>query len=294
MADGTDIAGGAASDAAWEDPPQAPGRGRDALHLDLAGYAGPLDLLLDLARAGRVDLTALSITEVARQFGAAVEVAIARGDVPLARLGDWLVTAATLALLRSRLLLPEDSREGQEARREAALLRRQLADRAAVAALADWLTRRDQLGHEVFARGRSVEDGDRGEDRGTSPPVADLTTLLRVCLELMRRPERAAPYRPDPPDLWRPPAAIARMRRLLEQTTLRDEGETRPLTAFLPSKEVTSTSLQRRAALASTLVAGLELARDGATCLDQRRCEFSDIRRLAAQFEQGVNSDDFP
>ena len=137
MADGTDIAGGAASDAAWEDPPPAPRRGRDALHSTSRAYAGPLDLLLDLARAGRVDLAALSITEVARQFGAAVEAAIARGDVPLARLGDWLVAAATLALLRSRLLLPEDSREGQEARREAALLRRQIADRAAVVALAD-------------------------------------------------------------------------------------------------------------------------------------------------------------
>ncbi|WP_376093956.1 segregation/condensation protein A [Roseomonas sp. CCTCC AB2023176] len=244
-------------------------RDRDGLHLDLRGYAGPLDLLLELVRAGRVDVGAISLLDLAVQFEAALEGAIGRGDVPLSRLGDWLVAAANLALLRSRLLLPEDSREGREARLEAEALRRQLADRAAVAALADWLGNRRQLGRQVFARGAPEHaQGEVSEGRGATP-VADLTTLLRACLELMSRPERVPAYRPNPPDLWRPPAAVARMRRLLGEMADLGRDEALPLEHFLPSRAATPTPLQRRAALASTLVAGLELARDAAIRLEQ-------------------------
>ncbi|WP_376100884.1 hypothetical protein ACE7GA_26645 (plasmid) [Roseomonas sp. CCTCC AB2023176] len=216
-------------------------RDRDGLHLDLRGYAGPLDLLLELVRAGRVDVGAISLLDLAVQFEAALEGAIGRGDVPLSRLGDWLVAAANLALLRSRLLLPEDSREGREARLEAEALRRQLADRAAVAALADWLGNRRQLGRQVFARGAPEHaQGEVSEGRGATP-VADLTTLLRACLELMSRPERVPAYRPNPPDLWRPPAAVARMRRLLGEMADLGRDEALPLEHFLPSRAATPT-----------------------------------------------------
>lgn len=267
---GSALAAAEVADDAWDDPPRRPRRDRDALHLDLAGYEGPLDLLLDLVRAGRVDVSAISILDLADQFAVAVEGATARGDVPLSRLGDWLVAAANLALLRSRLLLPEDSREGREARREAEHLRRKLADRDAIRALADWLTRRHQLGRDVFERGAPAEaqDEDVVGGRG-STSSADLTTLLRVSLELMVRPERGTAYRPTPPDLWRTPAALARMRRLLgEWDDAAADGT--PLSAFLPPAAYTPTAVQRRAALASTLVAGLEMARDGEVTLRQR------------------------
>ncbi|WP_426960081.1 segregation and condensation protein A [Muricoccus radiodurans] len=258
----------AAEEEGWEVARNGTPPGREALHLDLRGYAGPLDLLLDLVRAGRVDIGAISILDLAGQFQTAVERAIARRDVPLSRLGGWLVAAANLALLRSRLLLPADSREGQEARQEADALRRQLADRAAVAALSDWLTRRPTLGREVFARGASDEAHGAGEGRGV-PPVADLTTLLRVCLELMRRPERVPAYQPTPPDIWRPPAALDRIRRMLGELDAAGEAGALPLEIFLPPWEAMRSPLQRRAAIASTLVAGLELARDAVTHLEQ-------------------------
>jgi len=65
--------------------------------------------------------------------------------------------AAQLAWLRSRLLLPEDSREGEEARQEAEALRRRLADREHARRLADWLERRPRLGRDVFVRGRAAD-----------------------------------------------------------------------------------------------------------------------------------------
>src|SRR3954452_24609398 len=83
--------------------------------LRLEAWEGPLDLLLELARAQRVDLARISVTELATQFAAVLDAAIARRAVPLSRLAEWLIMAAWLLLLRSRLLLPAGSAESAEA-----------------------------------------------------------------------------------------------------------------------------------------------------------------------------------
>lgn len=233
-----------------------------APELRLGAWEGPLDLLLELARAQRVDLSCLSIVDVAEQFGAALEQAVARRRVPLSRLGDWLVMAAHLALLRSRLLLPDQSAEREEARRDAEALRRRLADREFVRRLADWLERRPQLGREVFPRGAA-------EDFATvdgAPPQADVTALLRACLSVLELPMSAGAYRPAPLPLWRVQEALARLRRLLPAAP---EGAA--LEHFLPDMPADGpdAGLRRRAALASTLMAGLEMGREGSAVLAQ-------------------------
>ena len=183
-----DLAGAVA---AFEAPPPGSALG-DAPQLRLGAYEGPLDLLLDLARAQRVDLTRISVVALVEQFIAAMETAIAARRVPLAAIGDWLVTAATLLALRARLLLPPSSAEAREAEREAAALRRQLASRAQVQAGAAWLERRPQLGREVFGRGARLPEA-------AGPPVADVTELLRACLRLLQLSPRERVYRPHPP-----------------------------------------------------------------------------------------------
>jgi segregation and condensation protein A len=125
-------------------PRSAPGDA-GAPELRLGAWKGSLDLLLELARARKVDLARLSIVGLAGQFGAALQEAAAQRRVPLSRLADWLVMAARLALLRSRLLLPADGAEAVEARREVEALRRRLADREFALRLADWLERRPRL-----------------------------------------------------------------------------------------------------------------------------------------------------
>ncbi len=202
-----------------------------APELRLGAWEGPLDLLLELARARKVDLARLSILDLVEQSGGALEAALAGGHAPLSRLGDWVVMAAHLAWLRSRLLLPEDSREGEEARREAEALRRRLADREHVQRLADWLQQRPQLGREVFARGRAEEP--ENADRGAAPPAAGTAALLRACLAVLERPDRGGSYRPSPLLLWRVPDALARLRRMLPATP---EGA--PLERFLPETPV--------------------------------------------------------
>jgi segregation and condensation protein A len=230
-------------------------------HLLLGTYEGPLDLLLELARAQKVDLARISVAAMAAQFVAAVEAAIAGQRVPLGQMGDWLVATATLIALRARLLLPAEAPERRDADREAATLRRQLAERETIQRLADWLEQRPQLGRDVFAR----QWAELREEAGQAPR-ADITELLRACLRLLAQPLREAPWQPRPPSLWRVPAALAHLRALL--ATLPPEGL--PLAQLVPLPELTGASaLQRRAALASMLMAGLEVSREGELELDQ-------------------------
>jgi segregation and condensation protein A len=254
-------------EAGFEDRPPLAVAGAGTPELRLGAWEGPLDLLLELARARKVDLSRLSILDLAEQFGAALEAAVARRRVPLSRLADWLVMAAHLALLRSRLLLPADSAEAVEARREAEALRRRLADREFVRRLADWLERRPRLGRDVFARGAAEEEPEGADLRGATPPAADTAALLRACLAVLERPDRGGSWRPAPLPLWRVPDALARLRRMLPAIP---EGA--PLERFLPEMAEDGSGdvvLRRRAALASTLLAGLEMGREGAASLSQ-------------------------
>ncbi|MCB4825322.1 segregation/condensation protein A [Roseicella aerolata] len=259
------------------DGPQRPEvRDSGAPKVRLGAYEGPLDLLLELARAQRVDLAAISVVALAEAFGTAVERAIAGRQVPLSQMADWLVMAAWLLLLRSRLLLPAGSEADRAAQAEAAALRRRLADRAAVRAMASWLEERPQLGREVYGRGAR-------EAEPQPVPLADITELLRACLRLIALPMRQRVYRPNPPPLWRVPDALARIRDLLAVLP----GEGAPLAHFVPhSGERARTLLQRRAALASTLLAALELGRDGALTLQQNDI-FGEISISAQTQSQG-------
>jgi segregation and condensation protein A len=127
------------------------GNEEPTLVVDVAGFEGPLDLLLDLARAQKVDITRISILALANQYLAYIEKI---RSLRLELAADYLVMAAWLAYLKSRLLLPEidDGEEptGEELAAELAFrLRRLEAMRDAAARLAN----RDRLGRDIFARG---------------------------------------------------------------------------------------------------------------------------------------------
>jgi len=92
-----------------------------APRLELDGFSGPLDLLLSLARAQRIDLLRLSLRGLVEQLAPALQQA-----ATLAERGDWLVMAAWLVLLRSRLLLPQATPAREAAQRQAARLRGRL------------------------------------------------------------------------------------------------------------------------------------------------------------------------
>ena len=255
----TNAAATAAAIAAWEDPPRGV-RSDAAPVLAVDGFAGPLDWLLEMVRAKKIDLARLSIAALIEAFADAMTAALAdRHAVRIEHWAAWTVMAASLTELWSRLLLPPDAPEARAAAAEAEALRRQLLERARMREAAVWLERRPQLGHAVFARGMAAAT--------PSGHAGDVTDLLRACLIALRVPAaQADDVRRRPPRLWQVTEAIARMRRLLELVP--EGGE---LGGFLPklSGADTDGALRCRAAIASTLVAGLELARAGTVALDQ-------------------------
>src|SRR5947199_10822422 len=120
------------------------------LHLRLDGFEGPMDLLLELARAQKVDLHRISILQLVEQYLAIIEGA---HRVRLDLAADWLVMAAWLAWLKSRLLLPPGTEAAEEGEEAAEVLAGRLVELQAVRDLAVWLGERPQLGVDQFARG---------------------------------------------------------------------------------------------------------------------------------------------
>ena len=123
----------------------------DRLVVDVDGFEGPLDLLLSLAREQKVDLARISILSLAEQFLEFVEAARARR---LEIAADYLVMAAWLAYLKSRLLLPDEEGDGEPSGDElAAALAFRLRRLEAMREAAARLMNRNRLGQQVFARG---------------------------------------------------------------------------------------------------------------------------------------------
>lgn len=233
--------------------------------LELDGFAGPLDRLLALARAHRVDLARLSLPRMVDQLAAALEGTTA----PLERRADWLVMACWLVKLRSDLLVPADPARQRAAEAEAARLQRQLLGLREVQALAAWLGRRPQLGHEVFARGRPEPLGLLTETRHQVDVIEFLWASLVLFDEDGADADTASRYQPRRWDLHSVPDAHDRILRLLAEA-----GEARALDALLPEQggdveDRAETTLKRRSAWTSTFVACLELAKQGEVGLEQ-------------------------
>src|SRR6201998_2082096 len=127
------------------------GEGEPSFTVDLDGFEGPLDLLLELARRQRVDLARISILALAEQYLAFSEAA---RKLRLELAADYLVMAAWLAYLKSRLLLPEQpTPDGLSAEDMANALAQRLRRLEAIRQVAEQLLNRPQLGRDVFQRG---------------------------------------------------------------------------------------------------------------------------------------------
>ena len=234
--------------------------------LALGALAGTLDHLLALARAQQINLLQISLPALVDQLIEALRQAPV--TMPLGQKADCVVMAASLVQLRSRLLLPVDAPAQQDAIAAAGELQGQLVALQAIQALGGWLARRPQLGHDVFARGRPEVFGvsvDSGQ-------AADVIAFLWASLALFDdtpAPDTAAAYRPRPLDL---DTVVEARNRILQRLAESPEGA--PFERFLPElPPVADGDLRRavwgRSAWSSTLLAGLELARQGAVTLAQ-------------------------
>jgi segregation and condensation protein A len=251
----TPVSDAPVSDAPVVAPVAAPSAD-DNLILRLQGFEGPMDLLLDLARSQKVDLAAISILQLVEQYLAIVEGA---RRIRLELAADWLVMAAWLTWLKSRLLLPPDAAEAEDAELAADQLAARLRELQTMRAAAAWLGARPQLGLDLFPRGAA--ETLIAHDR--SRLLADVSGLLRAYLAARRRAGASTTYRPKPMPLWSVQSALERIGRLLGSLP-----DWTSLEQFLPEDGLAA-PLQRRGAVAATLLAGLEMARDGRLTLRQ-------------------------
>jgi segregation and condensation protein A len=223
----------------------------EGLVLDLDGFEGPLHVLLALARTQKVDVRRLSVSDLADQYLAFVREARRRRFAVAA---DYLVMAAWLAFLKSRLLLPKPEKLA-EGETPAEALAEQLAFRLAkldaVRRACEALEQRPRTGRDVFVRG----DLEAIRVSTTRPLEGDLYGLARAYIDQVKR-QVDRRYAPIPPQAYRLDEARDRLRGLLPQmerwTSLR---------GVAPLGETGGPS--RASCVASTLSASLELVKDG-------------------------------
>jgi segregation and condensation protein A len=236
--------------------------------LTLDGFSGPLERLLILARAQQIDLARLPVTALVDQLSTALRHA-GRGRKSLGQQGDWVVMAAWLLLLRSQLLLPANEPAQAAATAEADRLRARLGALRDMQALADWLERQPQLGRDVFARGQPELLGTAFEPAHQVDGIEFLWASLAL-FDDDPAPDTESLYRPLSSKFYDAAAARARILRVL--ATVPDGA---PLERFLPTPPDSAETeprraLRRRAAWASTLIGGLELAKQGDVVLAQQ------------------------
>ncbi len=233
-------------------PPGAP---PGAFVVDLDGYEGPIDVLLMLAREHKLDLTRISILALADQYLAFIA-KVRRTNLELA--ADYLVMAAWLAYLKSRLLLPDLGEEDEPTGEEmAAALAFQLQRLEAMQNAGQKLMARSRLGQDFFTRGAPETF------RALINPVLEVTLfdLLKAYGDQRRRIEGSTLHI-ESFEIYTVEDALRRLKSLVGSTP-----DWENLWQFLP--EGVLEGLVQRSAIASTFAASLELAREGKIKLRQ-------------------------
>ncbi|WP_299424629.1 ScpA family protein [uncultured Shimia sp.] len=228
----------------------------EALIVDVDGFEGPLDLLLTLSRTQKVDLRKISVLELAKQYLDFVERA-KRLRLELA--ADYLVMAAWLAFLKSRLLLPPDpTEEGPSGEELAAHLAFQLERLQAMRDSAAKLMARDRMGRDFFARG--VPETVERVRKVTF--TATLMDLMQGYARLRTRDE-FRPFILDRESVFTMEEALERMRGLIGYA-----GAWTDILSYLPVGWENDPK-KRRSATAATFAASLELAKEGKVFIRQ-------------------------
>ena len=228
----------------------------DALLLNIDGYEGPIDVLLDMARTQKVDLREISILQLARQYLSFIDRA---KEMRLDLAAEYLVMAAWLAYLKSRLLLPQDKEEEGKLSGEqmAEALQFQLRRLEAMKNAADQLMKRPRLGQDFFARG--MPEGLKTKFSTTYDVT--LYDLLKAYGDINRRQEYKT-YELPTFTVMSMDEAVDRMTKMLGNLPRTGPHSVwTTLQSFLP-EEITD-PLHYRSSVASTFTAGLELAKQG-------------------------------
>lgn len=250
----------------------------EGLVLDLDGYGGPLHLLLELARKQKVDLARLSILELAEQYIAFIKSA---QDLRIELAADYLVMAAWLAYLKSRLILPRDAGDAEpEAEELAGHLAFRLERLEAMRRAVDGLMRLPMTGDAVHVRGNP-----EGLRSRTSPIFeAEIFDLLKA-YGTSRSRAAIRNHKLPKPRVMSLDEARNRLRRALNAVGV-DLSDWVSLDDMLPDgADIGADGVPQASVRASSLLAGLELAKEG-------RIELRQMKAFAPIYLRGRQSDD--
>jgi segregation and condensation protein A len=242
-----------------EDPPRLPidsaALEADSLLLNIDGYEGPIEVLLELARNQKVDITKISILQLARQYLVFVERAKA---LNLELAAEYLVMAAWLAYLKSKLLLPKMEEESNPSAQEMAeALQFQLRRLEAMQKSAERLKNLPQLGQHIFARG--MPEGLRVVSHTSWD--ANLYDILRAYGDIKRRNDERHYDLPEY-NVMSTEDAMHRLTTMLGNLPRAGVNSVwATLQSFIPER--VTDRLYARSSLASTFTAGLELVKQG-------------------------------
>jgi segregation and condensation protein A len=231
-----------------------------ALVVDVEGYEGPLDLLLALARQQKVDLAKISILALADQYLQFIEAA---RKIRLELAADYLVMAAWLAFLKSRLLLPEPpAAEGPSAEEMATALANRLRRLEAIREAANRLMNRPQFQRDVFPRGNPESIAEIRHQKFT----ATLFDLLSA-YAMQRQSGVLTSVHLARRTVWSLAEARATLERLVGMTEVSEDWSS--LDNYLLTYVADDT--QRATVFASSFAAALELVREGQLELNQQQ-----------------------
>jgi len=231
------------------------GRSADTFVVDLDGFEGPLDLLIDLARSQKVDLAKISVLALAEQY---LDYLKRAHELQLDIAAEYLVMAAWLTFLKSQLLLPKEEREEPDAEEMAVQLAERLKLLDALRQAGEELVSRPSLGVDRLPRGMPEPVTVDVDPRY----IARLADLLAAYSRVMTR-QRTGRFVVQKRKLVSVEDQLTRLSRMLTGQEWAD------IRSFLPERLDPGT--HTRSAIASSLIAGLELAKRGEVEIQQER-----------------------
>ena len=230
---------------------------KEKLKIDIDNYSGPLEVLLDLAKAQKVDLANISITQLADQF---IEFINSVKKINLTLASEYLLMATWLAYLKSKLLLPEDDEDDFKASEVAEKLKLQLKKLELIRLLSDQLLKKKRLGVDVYMRGMT---GGIRTSRNSKYAVSLYELLKSYSNHIMRRNFLSI-------NIPKLPVCTTEQGIEIIKSSIKKLSEWRNILDLIPPKFKKNKQL-KKSALCGLFSGSLELSREGVISIMQKK-----------------------
>ena len=230
---------------------------KETLKIDIDNYSGPLEVLLDLAKAQKVDLANISITQLADQF---INFINRASEINLDLASEYLLMATWLAYLKSKLLLPEDEEDDFKANEVAEKLKLQLKKLELIRLFSDQLLKKKRLGIDVYMRGMA---GGIRTSRNSKYAVSLYELLKSYSGQIMRKNFLSI-------NIVKLPVCTTDQGVEIIKSSIKKLNEWRNILDLIPSKFKKNTQL-KKSGLCGLFSASLELSREGIISIMQKK-----------------------